>query len=730
MKPPNRALASALCVVLLTACATDGPPTPPEPEETLHISSVAPVAGPAGTQVTLQGTGFGESGLVRLGGAPVEPDAWSQGEVTLTVPDGAPPAWQSLTLEPDSGGEATAGFFVGHPFEGEPAELQAFLSGVGPGAHVLLPGGDLSQNGLELVLDRVHLHGHPGGTRLGTRPGGVTVVTGHGGSTGLSDLALDASYLGFRSAEAELLASTPDSPTAVVLTALSYTGSTFGPQAGSDPGPIDRLVLEDSRLVVTATARLTAIADVTLRRTEVAAHEVQVADPLAVLIDGSSVVGHALVDVRASEGLAVTGSTLRADDGNVFVWATGDRSAAPPAPGRLVVQASVVEALSQQPGGEGSGTVEFHAWGASLELSGNERIAAAGDIDVVSEGDGDVAIAGNGFAAGVGGDDGSIVIRTATSGDLRVSQNAFAASLEVLVLAERQESPGRSVTFEGNEVSIAGDAASLFRLEANVAECAVTDNVLSVVGSADAETFIGCFTAPELQGLDMLVAGNDVSVPRGNITVQVHRLQRLGQSAESTATIEDNRFVTAGRLYVEVWENGALDPVLRGNTVDAAGVRVRGIGATLVANVVTHRAEGLLYLSIGDGLHVELTDNEFTKVGASSPTAAAVRLVYDDKEGTLAMSGNVLRDQYMPLDLSLRVTDFTATVNDNVFDFPITAPPQAGRFFACCESRAHLDLRGNRWGDVEDADTLLTLLELGTSGEAVMEVLLEPLKTE
>ncbi|HLV12651.1 MAG TPA: hypothetical protein VKY42_09400, partial [Trueperaceae bacterium] len=66
------------------------------------------------------------------------------------------------------------------------------------------------------------------------------------------------------------------------------------------------------------------------------------------------------------------------------------------------------------------------------------------------------------------------MIRTATSGDLRVSQNGFAATLEVLVLAERQESPGRSVTFEGNEVSIAGDAASLFRLEANVAECAVT----------------------------------------------------------------------------------------------------------------------------------------------------------------------------------------------------------------------------------------------------------------
>src|SRR5690606_42030139 len=96
--------------------------------------------------------------------------------------------------------------FVGPPFECEPAELRAFLRGVGPGAHVLLPGGDLSQNGLELVLDRVHLHGHPGGTRLGTRPGGVTVVTGHGGSTGLSDLAQDASYLGFRRAEAELLA--------------------------------------------------------------------------------------------------------------------------------------------------------------------------------------------------------------------------------------------------------------------------------------------------------------------------------------------------------------------------------------------------------------------------------------------------------------------------------------------------------------------------------------------
>jgi len=55
------------------------------------LSTLSPASGPAGTQVRLSGTGFGASqsnSVVRLNGAPVTVNGWSDTAITITIPSG------------------------------------------------------------------------------------------------------------------------------------------------------------------------------------------------------------------------------------------------------------------------------------------------------------------------------------------------------------------------------------------------------------------------------------------------------------------------------------------------------------------------------------------------------------------------------------------------------------------------------------------------------------------
>src|SRR5690554_8187767 len=77
----QRIAALSLCVALVTACGTNAPDTEPTPSPTVH--EVDPIAGLPGTQVTLEGSGLGGSGVLLLGDLEVAATAWSAESVTF-----------------------------------------------------------------------------------------------------------------------------------------------------------------------------------------------------------------------------------------------------------------------------------------------------------------------------------------------------------------------------------------------------------------------------------------------------------------------------------------------------------------------------------------------------------------------------------------------------------------------------------------------------------------------
>jgi hypothetical protein len=59
------------------------------PESIAHIRSLSPKHGAAGTKVTIRGTGFGTSGVVKFGGATAKASSWTNRAIVVRVPKSA-----------------------------------------------------------------------------------------------------------------------------------------------------------------------------------------------------------------------------------------------------------------------------------------------------------------------------------------------------------------------------------------------------------------------------------------------------------------------------------------------------------------------------------------------------------------------------------------------------------------------------------------------------------------
>lgn len=74
------------------------------------ITSVSPPSGPAGTVITITGTGFGDSptgAVVWISGVAAHPNSWSSTKITATVPHGVAKGDVSITT---TGGKSTGTF--------------------------------------------------------------------------------------------------------------------------------------------------------------------------------------------------------------------------------------------------------------------------------------------------------------------------------------------------------------------------------------------------------------------------------------------------------------------------------------------------------------------------------------------------------------------------------------------------------------------------------------------
>lgn len=785
MRKQHRIAALALCAVLLAACGTDAPAPRPT------ISSVEPVAGPPGTKVTVEGNGFGTSGVLLLGDMVVTADEWASQSVTFTVPQGSAPAWQDLLVRPTSGDEAAARFFVGHPFTGSASELQGALDDLGEGAHVLLPPGELALPGQELVIDLVHLYGHPEGTELSLDPGGgVLVATGGNGTAGLADVTVEGAYVALRPVGLKVA---QDATTQVTFERLAFTGATFGTEAGS-PGGLGRVALLDSRVVVTGGAELAPLEELVVRGTHLAAHEVNLnAVDGEAAIEGSTVVGFGLVYVSALARLSVVGSTLRAESGDVTLWATGRQLPEPPVFGRLEVRTSVVEALAKPPVNgtlELAGVARLAAWGTSLELVENERIAASERVEVELEGAADegalLALRDNvDIAAGRFAEDGTanrrarVAVRLDGGGSaaarLEMTGNHVRSARDFIVDAS---SPTGSLEVSGNvvEPGLAHDDAAAEIYLTTDGAATLSDNVIGggaglqvqLEPYSDGETGPGIITGNRLTAVtgheqdirlisekpcqvtdNVAVAGDPSDPLSGFATVECSTERHPG----SDATIARNDITAYGdgvrlilydldEVVVEQNSFAAPDGYL---DVDASDVNLVFRDNEVTANIPllalwteeTVTVTNNEFLLTGDdprGLEfrqpatLTVTDNTFTVAGEPANRGVAI-------EGTVRyqtevdVRGNTFTGFGAAVLMEVSGGELTGAITDNHFDFPMSSPGQGGHFIVT-GSTVQLDMTMNRWGDITDEGEARSLFLIERDDESFVSIAVNPIRTD
>lgn len=147
----------------ITVSATDAAGNAGSDSVTVQYS--APPTGAATSQdiaargdtITISGNNFGTSGDVSIGDVPASADAWSESEITLTIPDSAPGGPQTISVTSPHG---TSNFdlFIGVDYPAGTLDDLAAL-GLPKGTAVRLGAGTFSQASSQLILDNLSLYG-------------------------------------------------------------------------------------------------------------------------------------------------------------------------------------------------------------------------------------------------------------------------------------------------------------------------------------------------------------------------------------------------------------------------------------------------------------------------------------------------------------------------------------------------------------------------------------------
>ncbi len=404
-RAPAVAVAILLSSLLMAACQTtgpagtpppggpptDGPPGggPPIDGPTGLISAIDPAAALPGERVTVTGEGFGTTGAATVGDAAAEIVSWSADTIELVVPE-AQGGWQTLAVAPEGGGSGTAALFVGAETTPEAAadaqRFQEFLDALAPGTHVLLPAGELGLAGHELIIDGVHLHGHPDGTSIELGSGGMVVIVSQGGAAGVSDLDVDGAYFELRSADPGGIVTLQAAPTDVTLERLEFSGAQFGIPPAATPIRHANLKVLESHVVASSHVWLQVFSSLEIDGTELLGNEVYLLSHVgSTTISGSTIISQGFTSIAADSSVRISDSNVRATDGNLSVTAYGSFASTPPVPGEVLIERSVLEANEVAANGtpdSESGELSIGAFGGKVELLGNPRIEAVDEVHI------------------------------------------------------------------------------------------------------------------------------------------------------------------------------------------------------------------------------------------------------------------------------------------------------------------------------------------------------------
>lgn len=665
-------------IALLAACG--GPASAPaKPSAT----GVSPDFVARGETFTVTGTGFGTSGTVTVGGVVASVSSWSDTAIEATVPAAAPGAWQEVEVTTAGGSSKVAGPFVGVAYEGDAADLPDFLASQSPGTAVMLAAEEYDLTGLvRLDVDNVDLYGRGEGETTLTMDalGRFHVYTSPGRTVKVSGLKLRAGRVSYsvRDRADVQLASLADLEAALVAPqAIETAGVTFDEVtivpfgAGSTVGPsawtAPNLDLVLRDVFIDA-GYATIMLDVFGDLT-IESSRVYGGDPAGGPVRVAAFGG--VLTVVDSDVISLGGLVVGADRG-VEVESSLLRAV----DGDLAVNGAIATT-------EGATIVG----GGPVVVSGSRVQALDADLDdadllgalTFESQHAPVRLAGNELIRSY---QGTTVKSVAANGegDLTIVGNA-----EVRVGVFESEAPGH-----GNNVTLSlelsyGDVAS---------EVVIEDNAITVTGPLS-------FSVP---------TAVDVHVNRNALT--------LGDDGGPGGVLLD---LPGGRVWM-------AENVVTSSVFGVMAMGGEGTSLDLRDNTFEMKDMALFGLAIIDFAEVEVHGNEVTLTGTTSGLAFGVQ----------ASSGpavaNVTGNTFTGFERALLFQDATpavgiaAKVNHNVFDVVIDAP---GKAVELVDVKDVIDAKNNRWGDLDDAATVMSYVLLsgateGRGGGIVVEPIIMP----
>lgn len=749
--------ATAVLVLLaglsLTACGTTDQKGE-DPAPTLTIAAVAPTAATAGQTVVVTGAGFGATGTVTVGAIVAPIVSWSEGRIEIAVPSGVEPAWQQLSVEPAGGGAAQASLFVGVEFSGAPAELQAFLDSLPGDTHVLLPAGELTLAAQTVVLDGLHLHGALAGTSLVAADGSLEIVVGRAAAASMNDLRIDTRGVYYRPAQPDWHVHTPSwVPTAVGIHGVHLNAYEVGGLASLATTVVvaGALTVTGSTITAETSAVLPGHPQVHVTDSTVVGENVHaVARFGSVAVQAAQLLGVNLTEVSGVQNVTVADSTVRASFGAVRLSAFLPDVLAVQLgkPSILRVAGSIVEALSDAENPVEAPTVSFVVTNGALELVNNERFHARDSLHVAVVSGTDVIIESNHEISNGRTEPGDPSVHD--NGQMTMTIARYPNSNTVI---------SKNVVRSWNTLALAetttANNPSWFEapVPANIPAFAVTDNDFTVSGHSDMRVLVST-SGPNMYACT--ITGNQVTVTAPGRGTEMNLACQNYLHEDAVVRIADNhinidsrssdlRITTRSNNVTSEFVNNRVtapgpvtfrpqSPLLVShNEFQVSGVHIRTAepsGATDFSNnSVVAEEVGEAILTITAGTLVEVLENEFHQLGTTSPNDLALDVV---AVGPLTLS--VIANEFENLGRALRLysdgLQFTADINDNIFDYPITYLPAAAEVAALNSAQVALDLNDNRWGQVTTVNELLGYMFVYSDESSALSLELTRVLTE
>lgn len=391
-----------------------------------------------------------------------------------------------------------------------------------------------------------------------------------------------------------------------------------------------------------------------------------------------------------------------------------------------------------------TGNLDVRAGIFADEAAGTTRVAdvyvrpeSVGSMSRVTLTDNTITVTGDLFASGsasavevyasrntitVGSEfvPGSALFGGAIADVVELTDNVLTVSASVTVAGNF----GETVVVSGNTITNEHSFDGGVHIGAD-GSCVVTDNVVVLVDDSEVphkHFYVGC--ASQREDRNALVANNQVSATGAGTNAIGLALEVLGDVIVNSNRFEGSTF----RLHTD-----GSTTSFTGNTVVTGGDGLRFLGTspnvTIADNTVTQHTPTTSGLNVGGFPgRVDVSGNTFTGTGTPAADAIALHVWLGTSPLTFTATENTFTNYSRALwfvDSTNDPVSLDATINHNVFDFTIDAPPKVALLTSIKDV---IDARHNQWGHNTDLATVegYWWLEGVGSGSILLDPITQP----